>query len=113
MVPTGTDEIPILSRFLVALTMMISWSVVITIIAIKVKFEDQLTKPPAWIYIPLVNYFGKLINIEKTFEIRCLEWQKQITRIRSRRARKMSSISLTRLDSETSECGIHGEEKVA
>ena len=55
----------------------VSWSVLVGIISVKFNIEEQVHKPPSWIYTPLVKYFGKLMKIEGYSEYQLLQKQRK------------------------------------
>ena len=60
LIPTGTDEAPVLVIFLAVLVVMINFSVVITMLNLKIHYGIQSSHPPKWLLDPSLKFFSKI-----------------------------------------------------
>ena len=60
LIPDGTDKIPIISIFLAVLVILVDFSVLITMVNLKIAYSIQLNPPYEWLFNLLVVYWGEL-----------------------------------------------------
>ena len=90
LVPLGTDKMPILVIFLAVLVVLVNFSVVITMINLKIAYAIQVEGPPRWLFKILVIYFGKVIRINRYYEFK--NYKKAIEAVESQKSKFQLSL---------------------
>ena len=70
MIPLGTDEIPILAFFLFFLILLTYFSVIITMLNLRVEFETQTKPPPEWMLLKMLSICKFISRVVRFGDIR-------------------------------------------
>ena len=66
-IPPGTDNIPLLGWFIFGLIFLVYFSVIVTMINLKVEHSYQMKAPPRWILHGLIVFVGIMNNLDNIF----------------------------------------------
>ena len=71
--PSGQDNIPILHWFIFGMIALVYFSIIITMINLKIEHSYQIKKPSKWVLNSLLTVVGFVLDLNECYFYRC--WQ--------------------------------------
>ena len=64
-IPLGTDEIPLMATFLAVMVVLIDFTVIVTLVNMRINFKTQDKPPPRWLFNLLIHSIGAIYCTKK------------------------------------------------